>query len=197
MRNRRAYTLIEMLIVITMIAIITATTMPQVDYTAWRQDAAARAVRGAMMQAQAYAVNSQHNVFVLPDMVGMDKIYVVYDYNDNLTLDAGEHWITVPLQDGAIIAQPPTFLPGGAPSGGLYVPASTPAISLSVPASMTSSTVGWVFRPDGAVTASAQIYIGSKRGLAKDFRAISVTQATGRSDWYKLVNGTMWEEEGY
>jgi len=46
-----------MLIVVTLIAIVTATTMPKVDYTAWRQDAAAGAVRSAMMQAQAYAVS--------------------------------------------------------------------------------------------------------------------------------------------
>jgi prepilin-type N-terminal cleavage/methylation domain-containing protein len=187
MQLRRAYTLIEMLIVVTMIAVITATTMPSVDYTAWRQDAAARAVRGAMMQAQAYAVNSQHNVFVLPDMIGGDKLYVVYDYNDNLTLDAGEHWITVPLQDGAIIAQPPAALPGGAPAAGLYVPTSSPPITLSIP--QNASTVGWVFRADGAASSSAQLYIGSKRGLAKDFRAVAITQATGRSDWYKYVNG--------
>jgi prepilin-type N-terminal cleavage/methylation domain-containing protein len=197
MRLRRGYTLIEMLIVVTMIAIITATTMPKVDYTAWRQDAAARAVRGAMMQAQAYAVSSQHNVFVVPDMVHGNKLYVVYDYNDNLALDAGEHWIAVPLQDGAVIAQPPVALPGGAPTAGLSVPASVPAITLTVPGSMTTSTTGWVFRSDGAVSSAAQIYIGSKRGLAKDFRAVTLTQATGRSDWYKYVNGTTWVREGF
>jgi prepilin-type N-terminal cleavage/methylation domain-containing protein len=197
MRLRRGYTLVEMLIVVTLIAIVSATVMPKVDYTASRQDAAARAVRGAMMQAQAYAVTSQHNVFVLPDMQRGDKLYVVYDYNDNLTLDAGEHWIAVPLQDGAIITQPPTALPGGAPSSGLYVPPSVPTITLSVPGSMTTSTTGWVFRPDGAVSAGAQIYIGSKRGLAKDFRAVALTAATGRSDWYKYVNGNTWVKEGF
>jgi prepilin-type N-terminal cleavage/methylation domain-containing protein len=190
MRNRRGYTLLEMIVVVTMIAVITAMTMPSVDYQAWRQDAAARAVRSAMMQAQAYAVNSQHNVFVVPDMGSKSKLYVVYDYNDNLTLDAGEHWIVVPLQDGAIIAQPPGALPGGAPASGLSVPTSSPPITLSMPGNMTSSTVGWVFRPDGAASSSAQIYIGSKRGIAKDFRAVAITQATGRSDLYKYVNGT-------
>ncbi|HZS58553.1 MAG TPA: type II secretion system protein [Gemmatimonadaceae bacterium] len=196
MKQRRGYTLLEIILVVVMIAIITATAMPKVDYQAWRQDAAARAVRGAMMQAQAYAVSSQHNVFVLPDMVHGNKLYVVYDYNDNLALDANEHWIAVPLQDGAIIKQPPVALPGGAPANGLSVPASTPPIQLTVPGSMTTSQVGWVFRSDGAVSSAAQIYIGTSRGLAKDFRAVSLTQATGRCDWWKLVNNT-WVREGF
>ena len=197
MKHRRGYTLIEMMIVVTLIAIVTATAMPHIDYQAGRQDAAVRAIRGALQQAQSYAVSSQHNVFVLPDMNGLNKIYIVYDYNDNLTLDATEHYIAVPLQDGVKIMQPPTSLPGdpSAP-GGLSVPVASPPVTLSASA-LTASSKGWVFRADGAVSTGGQLYIGSVRGLNKDFRAIDITQATGHVDWYKYTPSNTWVTGGF
>jgi prepilin-type N-terminal cleavage/methylation domain-containing protein len=194
MRLRRGYTLIEMMIVVTLIAIVTATAMPHIDYQAFRQDASARAIRSAMQGAQAYAVSSQHNVFVAIDQPH-SVLYVVYDYNDNLQWDQanGEHVIAVPLQDGAQIAQPPSALPGaGAPTSGIGM--TTPNNNLQV-AGKTTSTQGYVYRADGAVSTDVQIYINSKRGLVKDWRAISIIPATGRVDWYKYVNST-WKTAG-
>jgi prepilin-type N-terminal cleavage/methylation domain-containing protein len=188
MRLRRGYTLIEMMIVVTLIAIVTATAMPHIDYQAFRQDASARAVRSAMQGAQAYAVSSQHNVFVAVDQPH-SVLYVVYDYNDNLQWDQanGEHLIAVPLQDGAQIAQPPAALPGaGVPTSGIAM--TTPAV-VAV-AGKTTSTLGYTYRADGAVSTDVQIYINSKRGLTRDWRAVSIIPATGRVDWYKYVNGT-------
>jgi prepilin-type N-terminal cleavage/methylation domain-containing protein len=187
MKHRRGYTLIEMMIVVTLIAIVTATAMPHIDYQAFRQDGAARAIKTAMQGAQAYAVSSQHNVFVDVDQPH-SILYVVYDYNDNLQWDAAnnEHLIAVPLLDGAIIAQPPAALPGtGAPTAGIGM--TTPAI-VAV-AGKTASTIGYTYRADGAVSTDVQIYINSKRGLTRDWRAVSIIPATGRVDWYKYVNG--------
>jgi prepilin-type N-terminal cleavage/methylation domain-containing protein len=193
MKRRRGYTLIEMMIVVTLIAIVTATAMPHIDYQAYRQDAAARTVKSAMQGAQAYAVSSQHNVFVDVDQPHA-VLYVVYDYNDNLSWDQanGEHLIAVPLQDGVIIAQPPAALPGmGTPTAGVGM--TTPAI-VAV-AGKTTSTNGYTYRGDGAVSTDVQIYMNSKRGLARDWRAISIIPSTGRVDWYKYVNG-VWTLEG-
>lgn len=193
MSHRRGYTLIEMMIVVTLIAIVTATAMPHIDYQSFRQDASARAIRSAMQGAQAYAVSSQYNVFVDIDPTH-NVLYVVYDYNDNLQWDQanGEHIIAVPLQDGAQIAQPPAVLPGaGAPVSGIGM--TTPA-TVQVPGK-TTFTSGYVFRADGAVSTDVQIYINSKRGQVKDWRAVSIIPATGRVDWYKYVNST-WKLAG-
>jgi prepilin-type N-terminal cleavage/methylation domain-containing protein len=189
MKHRRGYTLIEMMIVVTLIAIVTATAMPHIDYQAFRQDAAARAIKTAMQGAQAYAVSSQHNVFVDVDQPH-NVLYVVYDYNDNLQWDQanGEHLIAVPLQDGATIAQPPAALPGaGAPAAGVGIGMTTPGV-VQV-AGKTTATLGYTYRGDGAVSTDVQIYINSKRGLTRDWRAVSIIPATGRVDWYKYVNG--------
>jgi prepilin-type N-terminal cleavage/methylation domain-containing protein len=193
--RRRGYTLIEMMIVVTLIAIVTATAMPHIDYQSFRQDASARAIRSAMQGAQAYAVSSQHNVFVAIDQPH-NVLYIVYDYNDNLQWDQvnGEHVIAVPLQDGAQIASPPAALPTtNSPTAGIGIGMTTPA-TVAV-AGKTTSTLGYVYRADGAVSTDVQIYINSKRGLAKDWRAISIIPATGRVDWYKYVNST-WQTAG-
>ena len=193
MKHRRGYTLIEMMIVVTLIAIVTATAMPHIDYQAYRQDAAARTLKSAMQGAQAYAVSSQHNVFVDIDQPHA-LLYVVYDYNDNLQWDQSnsEHLIAVPLQDGVTIAQPPSALPGvGTPTAGIGM--TTPG-TVAV-AGKTTSTIGFTYRGDAAVSTDVQIYLNSKRGLSRDWRAISIIPSTGRVDWYKLVNN-VWTLQG-
>jgi len=189
--KRSGYSLIEMMIVITMIAIITAFAMPRVDYQSYRQDGSVRAVRGALQQAEAYAVSSQHNVFVDVDQAH-NVLYVVYDYNDNLTWDPTEHKIAVPLLEGVKIANAPIALPGRA------VP--TTGLGMTTPTTVTITGItanrGFVFRADGAVSSDVQIYLGSKRGLAKDARAIDVLQSTAHVDWYKYVNST-WVSGGF
>src|SRR5258708_25418231 len=99
MRLRRGYTLIEIMIVVTLIAIVTATAMPHVDYQSHRQDAAVRAVRGALQQAQAYAVSSQHEVWVVAD-AAKNRLILVQDPSDSNQYALTDHYWAVPLPDG-------------------------------------------------------------------------------------------------
>jgi prepilin-type N-terminal cleavage/methylation domain-containing protein len=193
--TRRGYTLIEMMVVVTIIAIVTATAMPHVDYSTYRQDMGAQAVRGALQQAQAYAVSSQHNVFVVIDGV-KNRMFVIQDQADSLTYTPGYHSNAVPMPEGVKIglgAAP--LLPGGTGvSAGLAI--ATPT-TVSAGALSPVST-GFVFRADGAVSSPAQIYLTSTRGLTKDARAIKVTQATGRVDWYRWnVTNSAWVLGGF
>lgn len=182
MRHRRGYTLIEMMIVITLIAIVTATAMPHIDYQAGRQDGAARAVRGALQQAQAYAVSSQHEVWVVVD-AGKNRVIAVQDPSDSNQYVTTDHYWSIPMQEGAKLGLGAVSpLPGdAAPTLGVAI--TTPATI--APGALSSVTTGFVFRADGAVSSNAQIYITSLRGQARDSRAIDVTQATGRVDLYK------------
>jgi prepilin-type N-terminal cleavage/methylation domain-containing protein len=194
--TRRGYTLIEMMIVVTVIAIVTATAMPKVDYSSYRQDMGARAVRGALQQAQAYAVSSQHNVFVVVDGT-RNRMFVIQDQSDSLTYQPTYHYNAVPMPEGVKIGMGTTLpiLPGGAGvTAGLAI--ATPTTVAAAP--LSSVTQGFVFRADGAVSSAAQIYLTSSRGLAKDGRAINVTQATGRVDWYKWnVTSSTWVLGGF
>ncbi len=188
MRLRRGYTLIEMLIVVTLIAIVTATAMPHIDYQSFRQDASVRAIRGVLQQAQSFAVSSQHEVWVVVDQAH-NRIIAVQDPSDSNQYVIPDHYWAVPLQDGATLglAGGVASLPSDpAPVAGVAILTPTTVN----PGALSSVVNGFVFRADGAVSSPVQIYITSKRGLAKDSRAIDVTQATGRVDWYKYNTTT-------
>jgi prepilin-type N-terminal cleavage/methylation domain-containing protein len=187
---RGGFTVMEMLIVVTLVAIVTAMVMPKVNYTAYRVDVGARSIRVALQRAQAYAVSSQHNMLVAVDAPN-GKLYVVEDVNNNLAADPGERVTSVPLQDGVVFAEPSTTWAGApAPTGAITGSALTP-ITVN-----GTSLPGFVFRCDGAASTEVQIYISSLRGLITDSRGVNVTQATGRADWYKDVGAT-WTLAGF
>lgn len=192
MRNYRAMTLIEMMIVIALISVITATALPKVNYTAYRVDSGARALRAAMQRAATFAVASQHNMLIAVD-VPNGEMYVVEDANNNLAVDPGEHIIGIPLQDGVKFAAPPTSVTwAGAPAAASAFTGTT-LITFTV---RGNALPGFVFRCDGAASSDAQLYLTSKRQLVSDYRGINVTQATSRADWYKDQAGS-WVLAGF
>jgi len=187
---RTGFTVVEMLIVVTLVAIVTAMVMPKVNYTGYRVDVGARSIRVALQRAQTFAVSSQHNMLIAVD-VPDQRLYVVEDVNNNLAADPGERVTSVPLQDGVVFAPPPSTWPGA--------PAPTGAITGSTLATITvngNALPGFVFRCDGAASSDAQIYLSSKRAVVTDFRGVDVTQATGRADWYK-DQGATWLLAGF
>ncbi len=181
MRNYRAFTLIEMVIVIALIAVITAMALPQVNYTGYRVDSGARAVRAAFQRAENYAVSSQHNQLVAID-VPHGELYIVDDVNNNLAPDPGEHVLGVPLQDGVIFATPPATTTW---TGAALATSPLNAASLINVTINGNSLPAFVFRSDGAASTTLQLYVTSMRRQVNDWRGVNVTQATGRADWYK------------
>jgi hypothetical protein len=47
------------------------------------------------------------------------------------------------------------------------------------------------FRRDGSVSSDVTIYISSIAGATNEFRAVTVTQSTGRVAWYRYT-GSAW-----
>jgi prepilin-type N-terminal cleavage/methylation domain-containing protein len=187
---RHAYTVIEMLIVVTLVAILTAMVMPKVNYTGYRVDVGARGVRVALQRAQAFAVSSQHNMLVAVD-VADGRLYIVEDANNNLAADPGERVTTMPLEDGVTFSVSPSTWAGAPAPSGPITGSNIGTITVN-----GGSFPGFVFRSDGAASTDAQIYLTSRRALPGDFRGVNVTQATGRSDWYKNVGG-VWVLAGF
>ena len=189
-KRRSGFTVIEMVIVVTLVALVTAIVMPKINYTAWRVDVGARGIRAALQKAATLAVASQHNVLVAVDAPN-GRLFVVEDVNNNLQADPGERVTSVALQDGVIFAVPGTTWAGApAPTGPIT---GTTLATIGVNG---ASLPGFVFRCDGAASTDAQIYVSSVRGLVTDFRGVNVTQATGRTDWYR-DEGALWTAGGF
>jgi Tfp pilus assembly protein FimT len=188
--------MIEMMIVVTMIAIISALTLPQIDYTQFNLDGGMRTMRMALQKGQSLAVAGQHNVLVGIDLVGKHKICVLEDADNNLAYTTGEHWTNYALQDGVQFGMPPSTW-SGAPVATGMVTATTVTFTCN-PANSTTYT-GIVFHGDGAASSNAQFYITSKRGKSTDWRGVDLAQSTARATPERMTStGTIqWEPAGF
>jgi prepilin-type N-terminal cleavage/methylation domain-containing protein len=203
--GRAGFTLIEMLIVITMIAIITAFSLPKIDYTQFRLDAGMRTMRVALQRGQSFAVSSQRQTLVGVDLIGKHRVCVLEDADNNGTYTVGEHWTMYSMQDGVQFGTPPssTTWSGAMPVAG-PVSATTTVTFTCNPKDLTVYT-GVVFRADGAVSSPAQFYMTSFRNVSSgngkpgDWRGVDLEQATGKVTPYKVpsTGGTIWKAAGF
>jgi prepilin-type N-terminal cleavage/methylation domain-containing protein len=188
--TKRGFTTTEMLIAVSIVSIASAIVLSRVDYTSYRLDSAARGLRATVQRTQAQAVTSQHNELLAFDLVNQ-RVYVVDDVNNDLTVDPGDRVTSAAFQDGVVFGLPAdTWVGAPTPSG---------AITASALATVTVNGLALptiVFRSDGAASTDAQIYVTSLRGLSTDFRGVSIMQTTGRTDWYKRSTGT-WALAGF
>ncbi len=187
-RSRRAlrdgFTLIEMVMVLGVIAIIVSIAIPRFDYTRFRMDAAARLVRSTMQKAQRMGVQRQYNIVVSFDQVNQ-SIRVLEDVNNDLVVNGTENRYWYPLPDGAVFGTPPS---------NIALTGSAAIIGPDLTAT-ADGMVSVIFRRDGSASSDFEVFVGSPNSLARNFRGVQVTKATGRSDWYRMVD-YVWKAAG-
>jgi Tfp pilus assembly protein FimT len=169
----------EIMIVLVLIAIVTSIALPRVNISQWKVDGAMRIVQGALQQAERGAIQRQMEVVVSFDAT-KNRIRVHYDQNQNHVIDAGEETSWYPLQEGNRFAVPSAGVNGSASS---YVNG----------AKVSTSADGYptvYYHRDGAVSTAFEVYLRSSSNSLNDFRALVVTQATGRVELYRY--GTSW-----
>ncbi|HET7585146.1 MAG TPA: GspH/FimT family pseudopilin [Gemmatimonadaceae bacterium] len=180
---RGGVTLIEMLVVLTLIGIVAGMALPHVNVTKYRMDAAARLVASTLQTAQRLAVTRQYDVVVSFDQENQ-RLRMLEDANNNDVADAGERTIWRPLEEGAHFAEPPVRISAGG-SG---------AVSGSR-LRLVDGMESVVFRRSGAASSDLEVYVTSTRDEENDVRGATVVQATGRTEWFRLIGGT-WKQGG-
>ncbi len=181
--SRDGFSLIEMVMVLGVIAIITSIAVPRFDYMRFRIDAAARQVRSTMQKAQRMGVQRQYNIVVSFDQVNQ-SIRVLEDVNNNGVVDVNENRYWYPLPEGAMFEPPPAVI---------SLAGSTAIIGPDLTTS--DGMVSVIFRRDGSASSDLEVYVGTQSLLARNFRGVQVTKATGRSDWYRYVD-SVWKGAG-
>jgi prepilin-type N-terminal cleavage/methylation domain-containing protein len=176
---QRGFTLVELVIVVTLMTIVGAMALPRITMDRYNLDGAARVTRDALQLAERLALARQYDVLVSFDLE-RNTIRIVEDGNNNATVESGEHILWRPLEDGVSFAAPPSGLLGGTSSavagGNVRTVDGMPTIT---------------FRRSGAASTDLSVYMTSARPGESNWRAASVIQSTGRSDWFRF-DGTRW-----
>lgn len=182
-RDRRAITLIEMLIAISVASIVLAAALPRINLGRYKVDAAMRILQGTLQQAHRNAIQRQHDVIVSFDTAAA-QMRVLHDANNNRGPDEGEQIVRIPLQEGNRFAAPPVGV-RGTPT------AAVAGSNLSEVSGLPSVT----FRRDGATSSELEVYVRAPGAGSQDYRALTVVQSTGRVQSFRY-SGASWRKDG-
>jgi prepilin-type N-terminal cleavage/methylation domain-containing protein len=182
-RARRAFSLAEVMIALTISAMMISIAIPRVDTTRWRADAIAQIVRTTLQTAGRTAIVRQHDVIVSFDTLS-DRIRTIYDVNNDGVKGSTERVTYRGLDVGVLFADPTIRGVTGATitsaitGGAIQLNGGLPTIT---------------FHRDGSVSSDAEIYVSIAARGPKMHRAIVITQATGREEWYRYnPSSTTW-----
>jgi prepilin-type N-terminal cleavage/methylation domain-containing protein len=181
--NRAGMTLIEMVCVLAILSIIGGVAVTRLNTVAFKMDAAARVTHSTVQQAQRLALTRQFDIIVSFDQATR-RIRIGEDANNDGAIARDERFRWKALEDSARFDAPPASVLGG---GAVAVQGQ----NLRQVDGMPSI----IFRRSGSASSDLEVYIGSRRGQADDFRGVLVTQATGRVEWFKYVGG-QWRPGG-
>ena len=182
MARRAAVTLVELMIVLTIIGIGSAVALWKLDIAQYQTLGDMQAIGSAFIAAQRQAVAHQCNVIVTFDTTAR-VIHLIVDQNNNGQQDPGEHETAYALGDRvrfAVGATPPGEIGAG-------------------PVTFSNTTNGLpsvTFYRNGAASQAGGVYITSMREAttsdphyAGQTRMIEVARATGHADWWHYDNG--------
>jgi type II secretory pathway pseudopilin PulG len=174
--------MIETLIVLAIIGVVAAIGLPKLDVYKYRSDGTAVMIRSLMMQAQREAVVGQHDLIVSIDTV-KHRMILGFDKNNDGSIASNERIRTQALPDESKFRTPTNAL-------------STPGLTGYGPirADRITNLSGFpsvIFRRDGSVNTTLELYTTSARNRPKDWRVTTVVQATGRTEFQRW-NGAAW-----
>ncbi|MEO8031135.1 MAG: prepilin-type N-terminal cleavage/methylation domain-containing protein [Gemmatimonadota bacterium] len=184
--TRQGVTLIEMLIVVTMISIILAISIPKLNMSRLRAKSAVTSLGTTMLALQREAISKQHNILVLFADTPR-QIRVVYDSNSNERWDAGERERPIPLGEEILFGKP-TAVTARA-FGGNTINFTNTEPTTGLPAI--------VLYRDGSAKQYGGVYLTTGKAIAGaaghegETWAMEMIRATGRPEWYRW-NGTTW-----
>jgi prepilin-type N-terminal cleavage/methylation domain-containing protein len=180
--KNRGFTIIELVIVLTIIGLVTAIAAPNIDLGRYRLDTALQGIGSTIMLAQRAAVTRQHNIVVRFD-VPNQAIFVHYDGDNDGALDTGERERRYPLGDQVI------FGTAGAPAHGIGASVVTFTDPIRALPSVT-------FHRNGSASQAGGFYLAAARSAAggkpTDARVMELERSTGRVSWYRY-DGSQWK----
>jgi prepilin-type N-terminal cleavage/methylation domain-containing protein len=180
MARRSGFTLAELMVVVVIAGMMVSLAIPRVDTTKYRADAIATIVRTSLQYAQRQAITRQHDMVVSFDTTG-ERIRTFWDINNSGAIDNTERVTWRGLDVGILFTDPAVKGVSGT------------VITKPVNGTQIATVNGYptvTFHRDGSVSTDAEIYIKVAAHGPPWYRAIALTQSTGRVDWYRLNAAT-------
>lgn len=176
----RGFSLVELLIVVTLIGVLVGLSVPRFPLAAIRADAGVRTLRAALQMAQRSAVTRQSDVIVGVDETG-SRLFVHEDADRDGAVDSGERVRAFPLEETARLSVPP--------GNGVFGSVSAGVVGTNLRDRDDLQTV--TFRRDGTASSDLELYVTASGGREQGWRAVVVAPSTGRVEGWRLV-GTTW-----
>lgn len=164
------------MVVVTILGVIAGMAIPRVNISGYRSDAAAQQVRSVFQTAQRTSLTRQYDVIVSVDTV-KGGLRIAEDVNNSGSIEVSEWRFWRPPGEGNRFATPPKGVNVASPS------AAVVGGSLKQVDGLPSV----IFHRDGSTSSDCEIYMVSRYKDRTDFRAITLTRATGRSELYRLA----------
>lgn len=181
--NRDGVSLVEMIMVMVLIGIMAGIVAPLLRPEKFQLDGSVVQVGSTMNAQQRNAVLRGHNIVLAIDTLA-GEIRVHYDLDNDNTMDAGENFSVVQLDEGVVFGR-----------------GVTPARPLNSATVSFTGTQGGLpaltFRRNGSASEESIVYLTSQRSrtgggttYAEDGRAIEIERATGRVRCYSYDTGS-------
>jgi len=172
---RSGFSMVELIIVLVMMAVIAAMAIPKLNLSQYRADAGAQQVRSVFQTAQRTSFTRQYDVIVSVDTAQFE-LRIAEDRNNDGVIQATEWKFWRPTGEGNQFAIPPK---------GLNASTVTSSV-IGAQLKIVNGLKSVIFHRDGSTSTDVEIYVQSEYKGRTDYRAISVTRATGRTELYRL-----------
>ena len=166
--------MVELIIVLVMMAVIMRMALPKLNTGMYRADAAAQQVRSVFQTAQRTSLTRQFDVIVSVDTTTFG-LRIAEDSSNDGIIQPGEWRFWRPTGEGNSFAVPPMGLNGTV---------STPVVGSAL--KTVSNLPSIIFHRDGSTSSDGEVYVQSTYKGRTDYRAITVTRATGRTELWRL-----------
>ena len=173
-----------MSIVLAVIVILAAIALPNIDFKRYRMDANARTVQNQFIQQQLTAISKNMPVIVTI-VYDQGHLTITEDANSNGIADSTEYTYNRTLVEGAKFVIPSVGIDSAPP----YY-ATGPGLTYL---NQTYLYPTVTFYPNGSTSGDVVIYIGSSDGRLTDMRALSITGATSKIKFYRMMSDGTWK----